>query len=130
MPDDWAHGSRNRWCCSMSTPDVRQALARDAFERFHGARKNKGLKKAAQRCKRLPAGTYADDSVQRHWWTWQNSRAALAEQPAGVPEGWQLVPEVPTVEMLLAAHDVFGHALSKLRYRAMLAAAPKPEDTN
>ena len=42
----------------------------------------------------------------------------------GVPDGWQRVPVQPTREMLVAINwpnDPAG-------YRAMLAAAPKPED--
>jgi len=46
--------------------------------------------------------------------------AVRAKQQA-VPEGWQLVPVEPTPEMLVA----IGGA--KPRYKAMLAAAPKPE---
>ena len=86
----------------MSTPDVRQAMGRDDFERFHGSRKNKGLKKAAQRFERMPDGTYADDSVQRHWWTWQNSRAALAEQPASV------LPKKPPPGLLMSMAIRYG----------------------
>jgi len=56
--------------------------AREAFERFHGARKAKGVGRRERMFERLPDDTYADPSVQRHWWTWQNARAALSEQPA------------------------------------------------
>lgn len=104
----------------MTNPDVRQTLDRDAFERFHGARKNKGLKKAAQRFERLPDGTYADDSVQRHWWTWQNARAALAEQPASVADSWV---DADTGEQRVTPRP------ARHKRPPPFAAAPKPEDT-
>lgn len=54
--------------------------------------------------------------------------AALAQQPApAVPEGWQLVPEVPTQEQNDAGRAVLaGGAAPMVKvYRAMLAAAPE-----
>jgi hypothetical protein len=55
-------------------------------------------------------------------------RADLVGQvPApAVPEGWQLVPVDPTIPMLAAFVEVGGKA--NCGYKAMLAAAPKPED--
>jgi len=41
----------------------------------------------------------------------------------GVPEGWKLMPEVPTKEMLKAAYEC-GCAISDL-YEAMFSAAPQ-----
>lgn len=73
-------------------------------------------------------------------------RAKEAAQAAEAREGWQLVPLEPTSEMKEAAHDA-ARALdlsdgqpaplprdyelwsSAFVYRAMLAAAPKPEDS-
>lgn len=56
--------------------------------------------------------------------------AALASHPAqagsGVPQGWRLVPEAATREMLYAGFEATGHTTSGLTYRAMLAAAPTP----
>ena len=58
-----------------------------------------------------------------------------------VPEGWQLVPTIPTAEMLKtfametpesvfadrdAVHRVYGWAAIDKIYRAMIAVAPKP----
>lgn len=43
-----------------------------------------------------------------------------------VPEGWQLVPVEPTEEMLDAGYFT-NHGANRGIYRAMLAAAPKPE---
>lgn len=52
---------------------------RSAFEAFHRARKSgRGRLRELQLFTRLPDGTYADDSVQRHWWTWQNAMPADA----------------------------------------------------
>ena len=45
---------------------------------------------------------------------------------APVPEGWQLVPVEPTEEMLDAGYFT-NHGANRGIYRAMLAAAPKPE---
>lgn len=43
-----------------------------------------------------------------------------------VPEGWQLVPVEPTIEMVQAAtHKSVGFG-TRAAYQAMLAAAPKP----
>ena len=43
-----------------------------------------------------------------------------------VPDGWQLVPVEPTIEMVQAAtHSAVGFG-TRAAYRAMLAAAPKP----
>jgi hypothetical protein len=55
--------------------------------------------------------------------------AAEAAQPTAVPDGWKLVPVEPTDEMLAAGSEqdqqFYDHA--RFVYRAMLAAAPKPE---
>ena len=51
----------------------------------------------------------------------------LAKQQA-VPEGWQLVPVEPTIEMVQAAtHDYVGFG-TRAEYQAMLAAAPVEAD--
>lgn len=52
-----------------------------------------------------------------------------------VPEGWQVVPVEPTEEMHRAYWRAGSRLLSdaeypKAVYQAMLAAAPKPEDSN
>lgn len=70
------------------TDKLREALEREQFEAFHGRRRNKGRARAERMFDRLPDDTYADESVQRHWWTWQNAiRAALAAPvvEAGAP---------------------------------------------
>ena len=55
-----------------------------------------------------------------------------------IPEGWQLVPIEPTSEMLEAAYkshwtiqvaDDAYEFNAENPYKAMLAAAPKPEET-
>lgn len=52
---------------------------------------------------------------------------------AAVPDGWQLVPIEPTNNMLRAACVAWTAGVNYMdaaayRYRAMLAAAPKPEE--
>ena len=42
------------------------------------------------------------------------------------PEGWQLVPVEPTDAMLAAGYFT-NHSANQVFYKAMLAAAPKPE---
>ena len=72
--------------------------------------------------------------VRTAWLAWQASREALSENHspnAGktvVPEGWQLVPVEPTIEMVRAAtHSSVGFG-TRAAYQAMLAAAPKLRD--
>lgn len=54
------------------------------------------------------------------------SSAALSEQPS-VPQGWRLVPEEPTVEMLEALDPCCDYQIGMDdNYRAMLDVAPAP----
>ena len=49
---------------------------------------------------------------------------ATKQQYLEAPEGWQLVPVEPTIEMVQAAtHSAVGFG-TRAAYRAMLAAAP------
>jgi hypothetical protein len=57
-----------------------RAGTRETFEAFQYARKNRGAKRDTMFA-RLPDDTYMDESVQRHWWTWQ---CALAEAQAAL----------------------------------------------
>jgi len=50
----------------------------------------------------------------------------LAAQGRIVPDGWQAVPKEPTGEQLKAIDDCEIHAPLTLFYQAMLAASPKP----
>lgn len=43
-------------------------------------------------------------------------------------EGWRLVPEEPTAEMIRAGGMVFGYGSGATTYRAMIAAIPAPQD--
>ena len=55
--------------------------------------------------------------------------AALCEKQStvSIPDGWQLVPVEPTIEMVQAAtHSSVGFG-TRAAYQAMLAAAPKLE---
>ena len=76
-------------------------------------------------------GDYIITDVQAGWAGWKASRAALSENhfpdaaEMVAPEGWQLVPVEPTIEMVQAAtHSAVGFG-TKAAYKAMLAAAPK-----
>lgn len=58
-------------------------------------------------------------------------QAVLARMAGKEPEGWRLVPETPTQEMLrdggevLRSINMFGDGWAMKTYAAMLAAAPK-----
>ena len=54
------------------------------FEAFFATRSSKGLKAREHRMQRLADGSYADESVQRHWWTWQNATPQASAKPAEV----------------------------------------------
>ncbi len=64
--------------------------------------------------------------------SWAAYQAVLS---ARIPDGWQLVPVEPDMSMELSGQsilkDEFGYAqrqeLVRLIYKAMIAAAPKPE---
>lgn len=78
-------------------------------------------------------GDYIIRDVQAGWAGWKASRASLSENhfPEAAkmvaPEGWQLVPVEPTIEMVQAAtHSAVGFG-TRAAYQAMLAAAPKHE---
>lgn len=115
----------------MSSPEFDPVRA--SFEvYFIQSRRNRGAHKRPT-FERLPDGTYADDHIQRHWWTWQNA--------CKVPAGMRLLPEEATQEMLEAAvKSANGDAVYKVTsdaglrreeaqyaecYEAMLAVAPK-----
>ena len=78
-------------------------------------------------------GSYIITDVQAGWAGWKASRAALSENhfpdaaKMVAPEGWQLVPVEPTIEMVQAAtHSAVGFG-TRAAYQAMLAAAPTHE---
>lgn len=63
----------------------------------------------------------------------QDAIASQRAEPQAAPDGWQLVPKEPVAKMLLAvlSRSVFYNSTSenaKVDYKAMLAAAPKPEE--
>lgn len=69
-------------------------MRRDQFEAFIlRSRGGRGIKKMAELLDRLPDDTYAQDHVQRHWWTWQ--QAIIATQ---LPS-WETA-EVPIVQCI------------------------------
>lgn len=72
-----------------------------------------------------------DDSVSQTWptdngFTWTIEPLYLSRMP--IPEGWQLVPKEPTVNMLTALLTTYVDEGIPYGYEAMLAAAPKLED--
>lgn len=121
----------------MTNPDVRQALAEwaESFTRWgNNVGRGELVKLSPNLCHSIAA----------------DIRAALAEQPASAPEGWQLVPKEPTqgmVDAYLKANDAYWKAADQLAPKlgtwrqgtprqattvslaAAFAAAPKPEDT-
>lgn len=65
-------------------------------------------------------GSYWHAVAEEAWQAWQ----------ARCPEGYSVVPNEPTGDMIEEARDCHegNHYLPYSLYRAMLAAAPKPED--
>jgi hypothetical protein len=62
-----------------------EASEREAFERYFAeSRKSKGVARRPT-FDRMADDTYADDHTQRHWWTWQNARAALRAPKVEAP---------------------------------------------
>jgi hypothetical protein len=55
------------------------------------------------------------------------AQLAAAQQPS-VPEGWKLVPVVPTSEMTAFENTGVHWNLAERIYNAVLAAAPQPKD--
>ena len=56
---------------------------REAFERFFRSRNSKGVEWRERMFDRRAADdTYVEESVQRHWWTWQNALLARAQASA------------------------------------------------
>ncbi|MDD1789052.1 hypothetical protein [Burkholderia gladioli] len=68
------------------------------------------------------------NDVRTVQWIAEHTRALLTSPRAAVPgQGWKLVPEIPTVEMLDAAlpgDDTFGRGFKTRIYQEMLDAAP------
>lgn len=82
--------------------------SRGEFEAFHVGRKNKGVEYRKTLFDRREDGTYAEESVQRHWWTWQNSRAALRPaapelSTASIQEQWNSGDQFTVREVLEGA---------------------------
>jgi hypothetical protein len=98
----------------MTTAPVGCLDEREAFEAFMShSRRNKGLKKAEQLLNKFEDGTYINEHVQRHWWTWQQARKT-ASAPAQVRN--------VAVEVCFDCDIADCHHIRARR--AMLAAAP------
>ncbi len=68
--------------------------------------------------------TFRTPSVKlRPYWT------PLYLHPTPVPEGWQLVPKEPTVNMLTALLTTYVDEGIPYGYEAMLTAAPKYKES-
>lgn len=76
---------------------------------------------------RNPDGTYKHKQIQKHFLTWQAARRAQV-----VPQGWKLVPVVPTEEMLdaidLLCDDLEAFEDSQAFWNYLIAAAPQPPE--
>lgn len=104
---------------------------RAQFEAYFSNSRRGRIGKKIPAFQRLPDGTYADDSTQRHWWTWQNAALAAAQPPAAAMPRWQLVPVEPTPEMVCAMAKAWQHAVDIgddneciAEWKAAIAAAP------
>lgn len=66
-----------------------------------------------------------------HWMPLPGRPGAQAQPEPSVPDGWQLVPMEPTIHMCIQGDNSRANIDDCTRtpaiYRAMLAAAPKPE---
>lgn len=101
----------------MSTDTSAQRAAFEAW--FAESRKSKGPSRRPT-FERFEDGTYADDSTQRHWWTWQH---AASPQPTAAP----VAELVEALRALLDEQDAQqGYATPAAygRARAALSRAP------
>lgn len=80
------------------------AEARESFEAYWlSSRKGHGAGKAERMLVRDPDGDYADQSTQRHWWTWQNAQAMRSvAQPR--PDGYWETPEGRAAQLAARAY--------------------------
>jgi hypothetical protein len=80
---------------------AQEAKQRAAFEVFYaGSRRNRGRERAEHLLDRLPDDTYALESTQRHWWTWQNAHAVALSAVAPVQvEPWQPIETAPKSQL-------------------------------
>ena len=85
IADNYFHSTQ-----AQDLPDERAAF--EAY--FAWSRKSKGVNRRPT-FELFPDGTYKDDHTQRHWWTWQQSRAALAAKP--VPDDAELIDFLQSV---------------------------------
>lgn len=86
---------------------------RERFEAFQAYRKaSKGAVKRERLFARLPDGTYAEPSTQRHWWTWQNALAgAAAPQPARRLTDEQIDSAIHALNGIARDVDTFDYGL-------------------
>jgi hypothetical protein len=92
---------------------------REAFEAFHAQRKSKGAQYRENLFGRLNDGSYADDSVQRHWWTWQNAQADIDDLIADLLAALQGA----LMELREYEFDASGETYSNPRIDAAIAKA-------
>lgn len=108
--------------CAIPAPEGAQT-DRERFETYFAeSRRSRGPSKRPT-FEQFEDGTYKDDHTQRHWWTWQQARAALA---APAP---QALPATLTDEMraVLANEKCVYRSADEL-YAALLATAPQTKE--
>jgi hypothetical protein len=68
---------------------------------------------------------FTDDDMRAMY---QKGYAAALSQPAGVPDGWKLVPVIPTEEMIARGDEIIAEDGKRVRpesiYDAMVSGAP------
>jgi len=78
------------------------------------------------------AGAIVDNEVDRMLQAYACEAVAADRAKRAVPEGWQLVPKIPTLEMIDAMAKAWQEAAVDeecvAEYYAMLAAAPLPKE--
>ncbi|EFG0142874.1 hypothetical protein BLY22_002508 [Escherichia coli] len=121
MPDGKYHESCFKLYAAppapVSVPD--EAKSRELFEKWCSVN--------IERNKWHPEH-YAHLPAREQWGAWEACRAAMLQGADGnspvIPDGWVVVPEEPTHEMLEAGDEQFG---TYDVYRRMIAAAPQQE---
>ena len=80
---------------------------------------------------------WIDRNFKRGWWRYADAVRGYITTAEIIPEGWKLVPIEPTDEMRNAGRDEVSFVadvgsfdiIATQAYKAMIAAAPKPEES-
>lgn len=101
---------------------------RSQFEAFFAdSRRGQGRIAAENQFNLLGDGSYAKESTQRHWWTWQNAvRCARAAAPSGAPQAEAALSEDQII-LMAKYHGIEVQRLSQLlEFAAAIARATTP----